>query len=170
MELIGKIIKPQGIRGEVKVQPLNAVEVFEKLKAVYLSGASRVDGKGEPIAVKSCSVRGGYAYILLAGIATRNDAELLRNKELYIEKAEIKLKKGAYFIKDIIGCKLLDSSGAALGVVTQIDNFGSADVYTAENDGQVFRFPYIKALKPKVDVDNKTVTVDKAVFNEVCVI
>ena len=161
--LIGKIIKPQGIRGEVKVLPLNAVEHFEKLKAVYLNGA------GEPVPVKSCSVRGGYVYILLAGITARNDAELLRNKELYIEKAEIKLKKGAYFIKDVIGCKLLDSSGAALGVVTQIDNFGSADVYTAENDGRVFRFPYIKSLKPKVDIDNKTIIIDRKIFDEICV-
>ena len=176
MTIIGKILKPQGIKGEVKVMPLtDDLDMLSKIKAVYIGGigrvdgTSRVDGMGEFVAVKHCIVRGGEAYILLAGVNTRNDAELLRGKELYIGKADVKLKKGVYYVKDILGCRLFDSDGTLLGVVTQIDNFGSADVYTAENEGRVFRFPFIKALKAKIDLENKAVTVDKKTFEEVCV-
>ena len=160
--IIGKVLKPQGITGEVKVMPLTAdFDMLAGIKAVYIGG--------EPVTVKHCSVRGGSAYILLAGVGTRNDAELLRGKELYINKADIKPKKGSYYVKDITGCQLLDGDGAVLGVIAQIDNFGAADVYTAENEGRVFKFPFVKALKPKVNLESKTVTVNKKVFDEVCV-
>ena len=170
LKIIGRVLKPQGIKGEVKIMPLtDDLDMLAEIKTVYISGTSRVDGVGEPVAVKNCSVRGDGAYILLAGVNTRNDAELLRGKELYIDKKDMKLKKGVYYVKDISGCRLYDSENALLGVITQIDNFGSADVYTAENDGRVFRFPFIKALKAKVDLENKTVAVDKKIFGEVCV-
>ena len=168
--IIGKVLKPQGIKGEVKVMPLtNDLDMLAGIKAVYIGGVGAGSADGEPAAVKHCSVRGGYAYILLAGIDTRNGAELLRGKELYISKADVRLKKGAYYVKDVIGCQLLDSDGAVLGVIAQIENFGAADVYTAENEGRVFRFPFIKALKPKVNLESKTVTVDKKIFEEMCV-
>lgn len=162
--LIGKIIKPQGIRGEVKVQPLtDDLETVSKAKALYL------DGGDTPVAVEACAIRGGCAYILLEGVSTRNNAEALRGRELYAEKKDEKLKKGVYYIKDIIGCRLFDSGGAELGIITEIGNYGAADVYTACNEGKTFRFPFIKALKAKVDIGNKAVTVDAEIFTEVCV-
>ena len=162
--IIGKILKPQGIRGEVKVVPLTYdLEALEKIKVVYAGNET------EPRKVEHCAVRGGYAYILISGVTDRNGAEALRGKELYIEKKGVKLKKGVYFVKDIIGCTLSDSGGAVLGAVTGIDNYGSADVYTAESGGKVFRFPFVKSLNASVDLDKKTVVVDKKVFGEVCV-
>lgn len=160
---VGKVLKPQGIKGEVKVLPLTDLEALAEIKAVYLQGET------EPRRVERCAVRGGYAFILLSGVPDRNAAEALRGKELYAEIKEVKLKKGVYFVRDIIGCTLLDSGGAVLGAVTNIDNYGSADVYTAESGGRVFRFPFIKALKSKVDLANKTVSIDKKVFEEICI-
>ena len=162
--ILGNIVKPQGIRGEVKVRPQTVdLEAVGRIKEVFFES-------GETVKVENCAVRGGFAFIKLFGVNTRNDAESLRNKTLYMEKKEVKLKKGEYFVKDIIGCRLSAFEGLELGVITAIDNFGAADVYTAEtSDGKVFRFPYIKALKAEIDTAGKTMKVDGKVFSEVCI-
>ncbi len=162
--LIGTIVKPQGIRGEVKVR-CETAELADVLDAAEFY----IDG-GAPVKSVSAAVRGGFAFIKLSGVNTRNDAEALRGKQLFAEERLVKLKKGEYFVKDIIGCRLVDTGGTLLGVITAIDNFGAADVYTAETaDGRVFRFPFIKALKAKVDTVNQTMAVDPQVFSEVSI-
>ena len=55
-----------------------------------------------------------------------------------------------------------------LGVVTDISNL-SSDIYTIEKAGKSILFPAVKGVVKKVDLTNKKLIVDKAIFDEIAV-
>lgn len=154
--LIGEILKPQGIRGEVKIK--NFTDGFfavKNLKELIIDDVRyqvlnmREDSKG--------------VFALLKGVADRNAAELLRGKQVYANKNDVAREKGTYFISDVIGCSLYLSDGTRAGEITEILS-ARVDIYYIENAGERRMFPLIKELAPDFDIENKRVTVDKEVF------
>ena len=78
---VGLVLKPQGIRGELKVKPYtDSAEDFRAFSRVFL----------EEREYKVLSVRtgGGAVYLGLKGVADRNAAELLRGQEITIPRDE----------------------------------------------------------------------------------
>ena len=151
---IGLIVKPQGIRGEVKVQPLtDDINRYKNLKEVI------IDDKN--YRVTSTVIGGGTVFLSLFGVSDRNTAETFRGKYIYVTRENaIPLEEGRYFIFDIIGCNVLTDSGKEIGQVTDV--FSSrTDVFTVKCiDGRVLRFPFLKDLVTSVDVANKKIIVN----------
>ena len=71
---IAKILKPQGIKGELKCKPFTDENFFQNLKEVFIHD-KRFD-------VLSSVYRFGYVYITLNGVNSRNDAERFRNLDI----------------------------------------------------------------------------------------
>src|SRR5690242_6370272 len=94
--VIGKIVAPQGVRGEVRVMPLTDFpERFKDLKIALLD-----DGTGLPIE----SVRYHQQFVLLKfrGFDNRNTVEHLRDKLIKIERKDlIPLPEGHYHVFEI---------------------------------------------------------------------
>lgn len=160
--VIGKILKPQGIRGEIKVLP-SIDDAYLDIKAVYL------EGRDGALTVEKCSLRGGFAFLHLEGVSDRNAAEALRGKRLSIDRVNLNLEEGEYLVSDLLKCYIYDDKGDKLGRLTAVDNYGAADVYTAEDGKKVFRFPMIPALNRVVDFENRRITVDGKTLAEVTV-
>ena len=158
---IGEIVKAQGIKGEVKVRPLTDDPAqFGRHRSLLVGGC--------PLKVRGASVRGGFVYLLFDGIADRNAAELLVGKRIEIDRGQAApIGKDEYYIVDLVGCRVLLSDGTPLGVLDSVDNFGSADIFTVNGDRTV-RFPFLRRLGLSYDGQAKTVTIDKARFEEVC--
>ncbi len=106
--MIGQVIKPQGVRGEIKVLPLtDDPERFLDLARVFLDETG-----GEALAVRAARTREGYAYLCLAGVEDRDAAEALRGRELFVPRAEAApLPEGRYYIADLIGMQVVDEAG-----------------------------------------------------------
>lgn len=157
--LIGKIVKPQGINGEVKlVDYTDGFSAVEDLDEVFIDG--------EAYKILSLSSRDGALFMCLRGVFDRNAAELLRGKEVYCDKDKIVKSKESFFIEDLIGCELYLSSGKRLGTITDITQ-AAVDVFTAETAEGEACFPFLKDLKAVVDLENKRITVDAKRFTEV---
>lgn len=163
---IGLVVKPQGVRGELKVQPLtDDPGRFAALQSIYLEGK----GGMAPHAVTSVSVREDGVYLKMEGISDRNQAELLRGCYLCVDREHaVKLPEGRYFICDLIGCRVLDSGGRELGVLSDILQHGAADVYVVSGE-RPFMVPALKKLLCEVDVQNKRIVLDASVLEEVAV-
>ncbi|NLK17612.1 MAG: 16S rRNA processing protein RimM [Clostridiales bacterium] len=160
--VIGEILKPQGIRGELKVLPITEdIERFHILKEVY------VGSEPKKRRVRGCRTLSGFAYLYLDGVLTRNDAEKLRGQLLSVDRKDaIPLKENEYFIADIIGCDIFDEEGVFLGTVKNVLKSGAADIFEAERDGKGFMFPFIEGIA-EVFVEAKKITVDSKRFKEV---
>lgn len=138
---IAKILKPQGIKGEVKAQPsTNILAVFKSVKSV------RVGLKDYEI--EKVSFRQGFLYIKFKGVNTRNDAELLRNHSIEIDKElleEIKGEEG-FLIDDLIGMVLYGTNGEFVGQIVDVVNYGSCDIFIIENGDRQYQAPYIEEV------------------------
>lgn len=168
MLTIGQILKPQGIRGEVKVKPLtDDPSRFACLKSVYI-------GNGIYRAEKvRCSADG--VYIKFVGIDDRNAAEKLRGLMIEIDRAAaVPLSEGEFFIADLTGSTLAarseDGATVDVGKVERIESFGAADVFTVRcADGAIMTFAFVKALEPEFDGESKRLTVLSDKLKEVAV-
>ena len=155
--LIGTVLKPQGIRGELKIK--NYTDDFyaiSALKEVF------IDGVSYQVLKMRCDKD---VFILLRGIADRNDAELFRNKDIYALKADVRRKKNTYFICDVIGCKVVLTSGEEVGQITDILS-ARTDIYYIDTPQGKAIFPLIPDLKAKFDIEARKVTVDAQVFEQ----
>ena len=157
--VIGEILKPQGIKGEVKVK-MKEEDFFSDLSFVYL--------KNERFNIKNLVIRGGYAYIMFEGCEDRNKAELLRGFKLKIEREDLPtFKDNEYLIEDLISLLVVDEEGYEIGEVKDILQFGATDIVVTGGKYGKWQFPLIKDIVVKVDLDNKRLIVNRKHFEEV---
>jgi len=140
---IGKIIKPQGIKGEVKIQP------FCDVDAVWFYLPKNTVWVGEKAyLVKTSVLRFGYAYITFDGINTRNQSELLRGEKIWMPKEEVEKLKGKnqYFVDDLIGMTVESDGGEYIGQVVNVENFGATDIFVISENGRIVRVPFLDTV------------------------
>ena len=107
-------------------------------------------------------IKDKYVVIKFEGIDTRELAEQIRGAYLEIPREEaIKLPADHFFISDIIGLEVLDEGGQHLGTITDVLETGANDVYVLKGkDGRDNLIPAIKQVVKKVDLENKTMTIE----------
>lgn len=159
---IGKILKPQGIRGELKVQPYtDTAEDLSYYKEIYLDGT--------PYKVLSFRTGDGVAYMGLRGVPDRNAAELLRGKEVTVPFEDRKpLPDGAYYVAELLGCTVEDNEGNKIGELVDVTQ-SATEFYTVKNGEKTILFPIPEGVVLTVDIENKKIIVDKKRFSEVAV-
>ena len=148
-----EVVKPQGIKGELKVRILaDGFFSVNKLKNIYSLN-------GEICAVKAIRDAGnGFAYIFINGVTSRDGAELLRGKVYYALRSDIKRQKDAYFIVDLIGLTVYEGQNNKLGTVVDVMQ-SNVDMFKIKDDaGKFLYIPHLKKLEPKVDLTNKTIS------------
>ena len=161
--IIAEVLKPQGIRGELKIKTFTDFpEDVKAFKTVYIDDT--------PYKILSFRVGSdGSAFLGLRGIPDRNSAELFRGKMLEGERDDApELEEGQYYIVDILGLSCETEEGEVLGTVVDISN-SSSDIYTIEKAGKRILFPAVKGVVVKVDLENKKLIVNKSIFDEIAV-
>ena len=162
--VIGEVLKPQGIRGELKVKTFtDAPEDVKAFGTVYI--------EDKPYKILSFRVgNDGAAYMGLRGIPDRNAAELFRGKKLEGDRDDApELEEGQYYIVDIIGLSCETETGEVLGIVKDVKSL-SSDIYTIEKAGKEILFPAVKGVVKKVDLESQKLIVDKKIFDEIAVL
>ncbi len=160
---IGEVLKPQGIRGELKVKTFTDFpENVKEFGTVYIDDV--------PYKILSFRVGpDGAAYMGLRGIPDRNAAELFRGKKMEGDREDAPpLEEGRYYIVDILGLTCVTEEGEELGKVVDVANL-SSDVYTIEKAGKRILFPAVKGVIAKVDIAGGQLVVKKSVFDEIAV-
>ena len=161
---IAQILKPHGIKGEVKVFPLtDDVSRFKRLKEAFIENNGRYD----PILINGSKNASGAVVLHIEGVDTPEQAEKLRGKYISVDKAHaVKLPEGTYFVSDIIGCSVESTDGTRLGKVTDVLETNANDVYVIEGEKKLM-VPALKKLLAKVDVEEKHIVFDAEVLSEV---
>lgn len=157
---VGRIVGVHGIRGEVKV------ELYTDFPERFTAGAEFLLGAGlEPVEVVKARPHKGSMLVALQGVSGRSEAEALRGEWLYIDEGDAaELEEGAYWVHDILGLRVRDSSGKPLGVVTDVLVTGANDVYVVadtENvrQGRELLLPALESVVQEVDLEAGWMTV-----------
>lgn len=158
---IGLIVKPQGIRGELKVMPLtDDVNRFKKLKSVIID-----DAKYRVISAR-CGL--DAAFVVLENVNDRNAAETFRGKFMCVPREDAVVpEKDRFFIVDIIGCRVETEDGDLVGIIKDVTS-AKTDVITVDcGDKGIMRFPFLKDVLVKVDVINGIMLVKEKRLKEI---
>ncbi|MGN0748211.1 MAG: ribosome maturation factor RimM [Christensenellales bacterium] len=150
---IGKIVKPQGIKGEIKIIVDGEAERFKNLRHVFVSEKLHE--------IETISVRDGALFVKFRDIFSRNDAEELRNLDVFCDENELEqLSENEFYFKDLIGKKIVDENGNLVGEIIDIDQFGSADVIYIRERNIIFSVPFIDSIFKAIDVDKIVIIKD----------
>lgn len=146
--LVGKIVAPQGIRGEVRVQTYSEKPSDFQKFSVQSSKFNSEDFKFVRAIPNSTVI-----IAKINGFDDRNAAETLRGTDLFVVRDALPdLAQGEYYQSDLIGFDVV-RGGKTIGVVDCFQNYGAGDIIELDN-GDMVSF-----VGASVDMENKIVYV-----------
>lgn len=155
---IGKITNVHGLAGEVKVYPWCDDAAF--LCSFSLLYTDR-NGKSS-VSVERARIQQNMVIMKLNGVTTRDQAEKLRGTVLYMDRDDVELDEGCYFIQDLIGLEVRDAdTGRIWGVIRDVMQTGANDVYSIWNneEKQEYLVPAIPDVVLETDIEAGTMTI-----------
>ncbi|MCH5195363.1 MAG: 16S rRNA processing protein RimM [Oscillospiraceae bacterium] len=147
---IAKIVSTQGIRGEVRCQYYcDEPEILCEFETLYLN-----KGK-EPVEITRAYVHKNVVILKIKGIDSIEDAQKYIGKMLYIDRDDMELPEGVYFIQDIIGLTVKNAdTGEIYGQISDVYQNGATDVYSIKKEnGKELMFPRIDEVVKKIDTE-----------------
>lgn len=159
---IGIAVKPQGVRGEIKIRPLtDNVERFNDLKQVIIDGSETK--------VASIRICGADIFITLFGVTDRTTAEKFRGKFLCVKREDaVKLKNDEFFIADLVGLSVLRENGEEIGKIIEIVESKTDIIRVKANNGEILAFPFLKKILVSVDIIKGEMIVNNKIDEVIC--
>jgi len=149
---VGVISSMHGIRGEVKVYPTtDDVRRFEQCRELLLDTGREL----RTLEVEGVKFFKQFAILKFKGYDSINEMEPYKGKPLYVTRANaVPLEEDEYYIADLIGLKVVDEAGVALGTLRDVIETGANDVYSVcSEDGAELLLPAIKECILSVDLE-----------------
>ena len=148
---IARIIRPWGVRGEMKLDVLTGFpDKLDRIERVYL-GPDAV-----PHRVAHFRWHSGELHLLLSDVRDIDAAEALRNQLVQIPlEAAVPLGPGEFYEHQIIGLQAWTSGGTHLGEIVDILYSPANDVYVVQGISPLPReilIPVIAGVVQKVDL------------------
>jgi len=158
---IGKIVNTHGIKGEVKVIPLTDDPIrFKKIKSAYIS--SEIAENMQEYNFEGVKYHKNFVILKIKDINNSNEAEKLKDKFIIINRDDaVKLPRDSFFVCDLINCSVYDEKGNSLGILVDILQTGSNDVYIVRDENKKeLLIPALKSVVKEVSVEDKKIIVE----------
>ena len=155
---VGQIVNTFGIKGLVKIYPyVDDISRFDDLKYVYVKNKKFEN----ELQIEEVKYQKNMVLIKFKGIETVEQAEKLKNSIVEINRKDaIPLEEGQYFIADLLGLDVFLDTGEKLGILEDIYNTGSSDIYVVKNElGKQFLLPYIDEVIKEINLEKERITV-----------
>lgn len=155
---IGKITNVHGLAGEVKVYPWCDDAAFLcSFDVLY------TDRNGtHAVEIERARIQQNLVIMKLAGTNTRDAAEKLRNTVLYMDRDDVELDEGCYFVQDLIGLEVHDADSDKIwGVIRDVMQTGANDVYSIWNaqEKREYLVPAIPDVVLETNLEAGTMTI-----------
>ena len=146
---VGKITNVHGLMGEVRVQPwADSPEFLCRFKTLY------VDKTHWPIQVERARVHKNMAIIKFHGVTDVPSALAMRNAILYIDRNDVQLPEGSFFLADIMGLEVRDAkNGAVLGKIADVLTLPANNVYVVRGGEREWMIPAVPEFVAEVNID-----------------
>ena len=136
---VGKVTNVHGLMGEVKVQPwADSPDFLCQFKTLY------VDDAHWPIQVERARVHKNMVIMKFEGPSDVPSALSLRNAILYIDRADVDLPEGTFFLADIHGLEVRDAAtGEGLGKIADVLTLPANNVYVVKGGAREMMVPAV---------------------------
>jgi 16S rRNA processing protein RimM len=155
---IGKIIRPHGLGGRMKVLSyLESQDILDGLREVYVGRRIREGAIFDLDDVQ----KGQESFVLkLRGIEDKDAADKMVGSFVWLPSVTTKkLPDGEYYWHEIIGLQVVTEDGQPLGTIESVFPTGSNDVYVCRKDKKEILLPAVEDVVRKVDTDRRIMVV-----------
>jgi len=161
MVIMGRIAAAHGIRGWVKVQPYT--EYVDSLLDYASWQIGQEHSPWREVNPDKCEVRGKTLVALLPDCPDRNAAERLKGLLIAVPRSSLpEQKDDEYYWSDLIGLKVVNEAGLALGKVENLLETGANQVLSVKGEEGETLIPFVRTAIKQVDLNSKTIHVDWA--------
>lgn len=155
---VARIIKPLGIRGELKVLSLTRTpSELGRYKFFYIADES---GRVTKFEVDCFQVRSNGVTLKLVGLDNRDKAEQYRDCALLVRQDQLpRPEDGEYFIQDLIGLSVFSNEGEKLGILRDVLELPAHDIYQVANSNRELLIPAISDFILDIDLKQRRMIV-----------
>lgn len=156
---IGEIVKPHGIRGEVKVYAYSEQpENFQHYKKIVL--LEPAGSRPESYNITKYRAQGKLAILQLQGVATREAAENLQGSTVWLKKTDLpQLDPAEYYWHQFIGLQVCTETGRELGKVASLFATKAYDVLVVTGGGPEYLIPVNEEVIKEIDSRKKRLVI-----------
>jgi len=153
---IGKVVKPVGLKGELKVTPLSDVPGrFADLPSRAVSVQLR-SGESRSCIVSSVRELHYAVFLSFQGVESIDDAACFTDGELRVARSEVPATPdGVYYHFDLIGLSVILEAGMYLGRIEQIIETTANDVFVVRNGEREYLIPALRSIVARVDLPGR---------------
>ena len=145
---IGALRGAFGVRGEVRLASFTTEPT-----AIGDYGDLEAEHGGRRFSIESLRpIKGGFAA-RMAGVSSREEAAALNGTRLFVARARLsEPEEDEFYWIDLVGSEALDATGARLGHVAGVHNFGAGDLLeiAPDNGGTNEFVPFTRRDVPEV--------------------
>lgn len=157
---IGKILRPHGIKGAVKVE-CYVDEHFSMFKDVMITE------KRAKAQVKNVQNLNKDFYIVTFDVVPDIDtAEKFRNQSIYIDRDMYPEFKEKLYMSDLINKPVLNEKGDQIGYMVDYDDYGASVVLTIKAGVSSYQIPYVEDII-NYDEEKGAFVIDEETFKNV---
>ena len=147
----GRITNTHGVAGEVKIEVwLDSPQFLKSFKRCFIDRRE--------VKLLSARVHKGFLIVKLEGVEDVNAAMALKGRTVFIDRADARLPKGAFFLQDIIGASVVDESGSEIGKLADVMETPASNVYVVKGEREHL-IPAVPEFILSTDADNGIITV-----------
>ena len=146
-----------GIKGELRVK------TFTGDPMALGDYGPLFDGKGRAFEVAAIRPAKEVVVVRFKGIADRTQAEALAGTELFVDRSVLPddVEEDEFYHADLIGLAVHDETGAEIGKVTAVHNFGGGDILELTLGGRRgVLIPFTQAAVPQIDIAARKVGIN----------
>ncbi len=158
---VGKIVAPQGLKGELRVYPTTDFpERFTKPGKRWLQNKFECPREYELIGGRK--LPGKLIFIIrLKGINDRDNAQELIGQKLLVPKSSRpKLAKGEFHLLDLIGLEVkINPNEPALGKVINLKTAGNDLLEIKLEIGRTVLIPFVTEIVPEVHLKERWIRI-----------
>lgn len=149
---LGSITRPHGYAGEVLLfLDTDNPQHYKKLKSLLVE----LNGQLVPYFVKNIQVlNNNSAIVKLEDVTDLALAEHLVHCKVFLPLEQLpKLKKGEYYLHQVIGFEVIDEEQGSIGTIIQLFEAKGQDMFGIDHKGVEILMPKTDAFIKKVDMD-----------------
>lgn len=153
---LGKIIKPHGVKGELKVFLYNDRSSTLK-EGLYIW--FKLDEKFVKYSVNNLRGITKKSQILkIKEVDTFDQAMIISKKEFFVSRNDFEeLDENSFYLNDLIGCDVFDEKNQSLGKILDVLNFPANDVLLISYEDKEIMVPFVEDFILLFDLDNRLV-------------
>jgi len=155
---VGVILKPVGIKGQVKIKPYTtSLETILKFPKLFLENNDEIVLLSPKLNEKD------FVISFIKGYSDRTSVEKLHLKKLYVNREDLKeLDHDEYYFEDLKELMVLNQNRLPIGKVIEAFDYGAGVFLELNVNGKISTLPFNKNSVLEVDLNKKTIQIDSS--------